>query len=212
MGAVVHTVNIRLAPEDLCYIINHAGDRVLLVDEDLLPIIEGVAPSLQTVEHYVVMTDVVMTDKEEASSSLPSVWTYEELMNQASDTFEYPRLEEDRAAELCYTSATTGRPKGVTYTHRGIYLHTMMECLTDTFALSERDVILPVVPMFHANTWGAPYACAFLGANLLLPGVRPDPRAICELVQREGVTVAMGYPLYGSGYLTISAALKRSTT
>ena len=196
IGAVVHTVNIRLGSDDLAYIINHAGDRVLLVDEDLLPIIEAVAPRLETVEHF-----VVMEDRLPVACSLPALSCYEELMAQASDSFAFPDLDEDAPAGLCYTSATTGQPKGVTYTHCGIYLHTMTECITDAFALSERDVILPIVPMFHVNTWGVPYAAAFLGATLLLPGIRPDAKVICNLIQQEKATIALGVPTIWIGVL-----------
>ena len=200
MGAVVHTVNIRLAPDDLAYIINHAQDKVLLVDEDLLPVIEAIAPRLETVEHFVVMSNNGST-----GSSLPSAHSYEELMDNASDRFDFPQLEEDMPAGLCYTSATTGKPKGVVYSHRALYLHTLTECMTDAFGLTEADVILPVVPMFHANTWGIPYASTFLGATLLLPGVRPDAAAVCRLIQQERVTVSLGVPTIWIGLLDFLA-------
>ena len=196
MGAVIHTVNIRLAPDDLTYIINHAGDKVLLVDEDLVPAIEAIADRLETVEHY-----VVMTDRPELSTSLPSALSYEALMAEAATSYRAPDLDEEAPAGLCYTSATTGRPKGVTYTHRGVVLHTMMQCMTDFIGLSERDVLLAVVPMFHANCWGTPFCCTMVGAKQVLPGVRPDPKAICELIQQERVTIALGVPTIWNGVL-----------
>ena len=196
IGGVLHTVNIRLSPDDLTYIINHAEDKVLLIDEDLVPLIEAIADRLETVEHF-----VIMTDKPTIAANLPSTHSYEELMAMASSTYQFPELDEWAPAGLCYTSATTGRPKGVTYTHRGIYLHTMMQCMTDFIALSERDVIMAVVPMFHANCWGTPFSCTMVGANQVLPGVRPDPRAICELIQQEGVTVVLGVPTIWVGVL-----------
>ena len=122
-------------------------------------------------------------------------------MERASDSYDFPELAEDTPAGLCYTSATTGNPKGVTYDHRGLYLHTLTQCMTDSLALSERDVILPVVPMFHANTWGIPYTSAFLGATLVLPGPRPDAAAVCNLMQQEKVTVSLGVPTIWIGVL-----------
>jgi fatty-acyl-CoA synthase len=196
MGAVVHTVNIRLAPDDIAYVINHARDRVLFVDEDLLPIIEGVADRLETVSHF-----VVMSDRPSVSTRLPSVRLYEELMAEASPSYDFPEIDEGSPAGLCYTSATTGRPKGVMYTHRAIFLHTLAQCLTDTIGLSERDVVMAVVPMFHVNTWGIPYSATMMGSTQVLPGVRPDARAICQLIERERVTLALGVPTIWIGVL-----------
>ena len=195
MGAVVHTINIRLAPNDLVHIINHARDKVLLIDEDLLPATETIATRLDTVTHFVVMSDG------DGTTSLPNAHNYERLVAQASPTFDFPQLDEDDPAGLCYTSATTGNPKGVTYSHRGLYLHTLTQCMTDSLALSERDVIFPVVPMFHANTWGVPYTSAFLGATLVLPGPRPDAAAVCNLIQQERVTISLGVPTIWIGVL-----------
>ena len=196
MGAVVHTINIRLAPDDLVHIINHAQDKILLVDEDLLPAIEAIASRLETVKQF-----VIMADSNPPTAGLPDAHSYEQLMEQASGNFEFPELDEDTPAGLCYTSATTGNPKGVIYSHRGLYLHSLTQCMTDSLALSERDVILPVVPMFHANTWGVPYTSAFLGATLVLPGPRPDAAAVCGLVQQEKVTVSLGVPTIWIGVL-----------
>jgi len=196
MGAVLHTINIRLNPDDLTYIINHAGDKVLLVDPDLAPIIQGLAQQLESVEHF-----IVMADDRESTASLPSAHRYEELLAQASDQFIPVELDENAPAGLCYTSATTGRPKGVMYSHRGLFLHCMAECMADTLAFSEQDVVMAIVPMFHANCWGIPYSTAMVGATQVLPGVRPDPPAICRLIHQERVTFSAGVPTIWVGVL-----------
>ena len=189
MGAVNHTINIRLFPEDLVYIVNHAQDKVLLVDPDLAPVLEQLAPRFESVEHF-----VIMTDGPEPATTLPNALSYETLLAQASEEFTPPALDEYAPAGLCYTSATTGRPKGVMYSHRALYLHSMAECMADTAAFSERDTTMAVVPMFHANCWGFPYSSALVGANQVMPGVRPDPQAICELIDRHRVTLTAGVP------------------
>ena len=196
MGAVNHTINIRLAPDDLIYIINHAEDKVLLIDSDLAPIIEGLAPQLESVEHY-----VIMTDDPEFTTTLPGARRYEELLAQASDEFTPAALDEYAPAGLCYTSATTGRPKGVVYSHRSLYLHSMAQCMSDVMAFSERDTAMAIVPMFHANCWGFPYACTMVGANQVMPGARPDPQAIAQLIDRQRVTVSAGVPTIWMGLL-----------
>ena len=196
MGAVNHTINIRLFPDDLVYIVNHAQDKVIFVDPDLCPILESLAPQLESVEHY-----IILTDDPEPATTLPNAVSYESLLAQASDQFTPPEMDEWDPAGLCYTSATTGRPKGVTYSHRALYLHSMAECMADTAAFSERDTTMAVVPMFHANCWGFPYSSALVGANQVMPGVRPDPQAICELIDRHGVTVTAGVPTIWVGVL-----------
>ncbi len=200
MGAVVHTVNIRLAAEDIVYIINHAADKVILVDPDLVPILETLAPRLESVEHYVVMTDQI-TDGREFPTTLPSALNYEDLLAGASNEYLPADLDENAPAGLCFTSATTGRPKGVTYSHRGIVLHTMMQSQADTMGFRERDVVLAMVPMFHANCWGVPFSAAMVGASQVLPGVRPDPQAICQLIEDQSVTLALGVPTIWVGIL-----------
>ena len=196
MGAVLHTINIRLNPDDLTYIINHAGDKVLLVDPDLAPIIEALAPGLESVERF-----IILTDDRELTTSLPAALSYEELLARASDQFIPVELDENAPAGLCYTSATTGRPKGVMYSHRGLFLHSMAECMADTLAFSEQDVVMAIVPMFHANCWGIPYSCTMVGASQVLPGARPDPPAICRLIDQERVTFAAGVPTIWVGVL-----------
>ena len=196
IGAVVHTVNIRLADDDVIYIINHAGDKVLLVDPDLVPIIEELAPKLESVEHYIILSET-----SNFSTTLPSAHSYEDLLAAASDEHQPLLLDEYSPVGLCYTSATTGLPKGVMYTHRGVFLHSMAECMADTLALTERDVVMAVVPMFHANCWGLPYSSAFAGATQVLPGVRPGPEVICQLVHRERVTFSAGVPTIWIGVM-----------
>lgn len=191
MGAVLHTVNIRLHPDQLVYIFNHAEDKVLLVDEDLLPLIERVAEKLTSVKAFVVMSD----DGLIANTSLDNVFSYETLLSQADDSFVYPSdLDENTPLGICYTSGTTGHPKGVMYTHRSTMLHTLMEGLVDSSALSERDAVLPIVPMFHVNAWGFPYSAVFLGSKLVLPRHAMSPSQIADLMEGEGVTFAAGVP------------------
>ena len=200
MGAVTHTTNIRLSPDDLTYIVNHAGDKVMLVDPDLAPILEPLASRLETVEYF-----VIMTSDPNFQTSLPSALIYEELMEGASDSYESPPLDENDPAGLCYTSATTGRPKGVTYTHRAQILHAMMECSADSAGVRERDVVMAVVPMFHANSWGVPYSAAMTGATQVLTGVRPNPAAICRLISEQRVTISLGVPTVWVGMLDFLA-------
>jgi fatty-acyl-CoA synthase len=162
-GAVLHTLNIRLFEEQLTYIVNHAEDRVIFVDDSLVPLLEKLAPSFRTVEHYVVMGDG-------DPGSLPNVLHYEELIAQAgAGDFDYPEVDERQAAALCYTSGTTGNPKGVLYSHRSISLHSTATLVKDGLGLSRSDRVLAVVPMFHANAWGLPHGAALAGADLLLP-------------------------------------------
>jgi fatty-acyl-CoA synthase len=163
VGAVLHTLNIRLFEEQLTYIVNHAQDRVIFVDDSLVPVLEKLAPTFQTVEHYVVMGAG-------DSGSLPNVLRYEELMEEAGDGgFDYPQVDERQAAALCYTTGTTGNPKGVLYSHRSISLHSTATLIKDGLGLSRADRVLAVVPMFHANAWGLPHGAALAGADLLLP-------------------------------------------
>ena len=196
MGAVLHTINIRLFTEDLVYIINHAGDKVILVDPDLAPLLEPLASQFESVEHF-----VIMTDDRSFTTTLPSAPNYEDLLEGASDEYSPVKLDENSPAGLCYTSATTGRPKGVIYSHRGVVLHSMMEAQADTIGFRERDVVLPVVPMFHANCWGVPYTSAMVGANQVLTGIRPDPEGICRLFESEKVTLSLGVPTIWVGIL-----------
>jgi fatty-acyl-CoA synthase len=186
-GAVLHTVNIRLSPRDIAYIVNHAGDRVLFVDASLWPVIEPLRPELRTVQRYVVLPD--------AAAALPAgVSDYEALLAGARPVADWPRLDEGQAAGMCYTSGTTGHPKGVVYSHRAIFLHSMAVAMTDSLGVCERDVILHVVPMFHANAWCIPYAGVMVGATQIFAGPAPQPRDIVELVQAERVTFVGAVP------------------
>ncbi|WP_027717861.1 long-chain fatty acid--CoA ligase [Desulfovirgula thermocuniculi] len=199
-GAVLHTINIRLFPEQIAYIINHAEDEVLFIDEDLVPLIEAVADKLATVRHYVIMADGALPP-----TNLKPVHSYEDLLSSASsETYEFPGdLDEYTPAAMCYTTATTGNPKGVVYTHRALVLHSMAACMVDTLAVCEQDVIMPVVPMFHVNAWGLPFAATMVGATQVLPGPRPDPHLICRLIQERKVTLAAGVPTIWLGCLPL---------
>jgi fatty-acyl-CoA synthase len=169
-GAVLHTLNIRLFEEQLTYIVNHAEDKVIFVDESLVPALAKLAPTFDCVTRYVVMGD---GEASETIERLPNAVRYEDLMEQAdpdpAQPFDYPELDERQAAALCYTSGTTGNPKGVLYSHRSISLHSSATLMTDANGLSRADRVLAVVPMFHANAWGLPYGAALAGSDLILP-------------------------------------------
>ncbi|WP_187695413.1 long-chain fatty acid--CoA ligase [Oceanobacillus piezotolerans] len=198
IGAVLHTINIRLSQEHLIYIINHAEDKVLLIDEDLLPLIESIKDELNTVEAFVVMTD----NETLPGTSLQPVYSYEELLDKAESTYEFSaEIEENDPAGICYTSGTTGKPKGVVYSHRGIYLHSMAVGMKDTIGLSESDIILPVVPMFHANAWGMPFAATWMGTTQVLPGPNMTPKIIAEMIEKYKVTFSAGVPTIWLGLL-----------
>jgi acyl-CoA synthetase (AMP-forming)/AMP-acid ligase II len=194
MGAVLHTLNIRLFEDQLTYIANHAQDKIVLVDDSLVPLLEKVAPTFETVEHYVVMGDG-------DSGSLPNVLRYEELLSDQAEGFDYPELDDRAAAGLCYTSGTTGNPKGVLYSHRSNVLHALGSCLADTIALSNSDRMMPVVPMFHANAWGLPHASAFVGADIVMPSRFLQAEPLARLIEQERVTVAAAVPTIWSDLL-----------
>ncbi|MEH7255049.1 long-chain fatty acid--CoA ligase [Neobacillus niacini] len=197
-GAVLHTINIRLSPQHISYIINHAEDKVLLVDPDLIPLLEKCSSELKSVKAYVIMTD----DKELPETTLSPVYHYEDLLAEANPKYAYPEdIEENDPAGMCYTSATTGNPKGVIYSHRGIFLHSMALGLADSAAISEKDITLPVVPMFHANAWGMPFAAVWFGTSLVLPGPYFTPKLIAELIESEKVTITAGVPTIWLGLL-----------
>src|SRR5271166_5895655 len=181
-GAVLHTLNIRLFADQLTYIVNHAEDRVIFVDDSLVPVLEKLAPSLPGVEHYVVMGDG-------DAGSLPNVLRYEELLESAGPgSHDYPELDERQAAALCYTSGTTGHPKGVLYSHRSISLHSSATLMTEANGLSRSERVLAVVPMFHANAWGLPYGAALAGADLILPGPFLGAEHLARLIASERPT------------------------
>jgi fatty-acyl-CoA synthase len=188
MGAVLHTVNLRLSGQDITYIVNHAEDRVLIVDASLWSTVEPIRKDLTSVEHFIVMKDT-------ADAQLPpGSLDYEVLLRDANPMTDWPRLEETDAAGMCYTSGTTGNPKGVVYTHRAIFLHSMAASMTDVMGISERDVILHIVPMFHANAWCVPFAGVLNGATQFFGGPNPQPRDIIEIVHNERVTFVGAVP------------------
>ncbi|GEO25427.1 long-chain-fatty-acid--CoA ligase [Alicyclobacillus acidoterrestris] len=194
-GRILHTVNIRLSADQLVYTINHANDKMLFVDEDLVPLIAPIASQLQTVERY-----VVLTDKLDVSDLLPGAISYEAFIAEMPVVYDYPDFAESTPAILAYTSATTGDPKGVLYSHRGLYLHTLM-FMTGYFALDDSDASLPIVPMFHVNAWGRPFCDLWSGAKIVLPGARPSPADIADLMVSEGVTFSAGVPTVWMGML-----------
>lgn len=195
-GAVVHTLNIRLFPDQLAYIINHAEDKVIFVDATLLPLLEPLAGKIDGVEHFVLFNG---PDAGAAGSLGGEVHDYETLMQAADGDYSWRVEEENQAMGLCYTSGTTGHPKGALYSHRSMYLHTVGSCQAAAIGLTENDVVMPVVPQFHAMAWGLPYAAVNVGAGLVLPGPHMQPAALAELIESERVTVAAGVPTIWNG-------------
>ena len=195
-GAVVHTLNIRLFPEQLAFIINHAEDKVIFIDATLLPLIERIAAEIGAVEHFVLFN----TPPEGVEAKLPGkIHDYEALMAAASEDYSWRVEDENQAMGLCYTSGTTGHPKGALYSHRSMYLHTVGTCQAAAIGLIENDVIMPVVPQFHAMAWGLPYAAINAGSDLVLPGPHMQPSALAALIEEERVTVAAGVPTIWNG-------------
>jgi fatty-acyl-CoA synthase len=194
MGAVLHTLNIRLHHDQVHWIASHAEDKIVFADASLLGAWQQVA-AVDSLEHLVVMPDVAGEDPP------PGALDYEALLGDADPAYAWPRLDEQRAAAMCYTSGTTGDPKGVVYSHRSSVLHTMASLFTDSLALSERDVCLPIVPQFHANAWGTPYASLMTGAALAMPSRFMDPTSVAALVQEAGVTVSAAVPTVWFGVL-----------
>lgn len=199
-GASYHTLNIRLGPDQLAYIVNHAHDKLLVVDDNLLPALAPVLPQAGTVEHLVVISDggAAAPDLE-----FRSVHDYETVVAQAAPLTAWPELDERQTAGICYTSATTGNPKGVAYSHRALFLHSMMVGLADTAAISERDVVMPIVPMFHVNAWGLPFAATWMGAGQVYGGPHPTPADYVTLIREQGVTASAGVPTVWLGILQV---------
>lgn len=189
-GAVLHTVNPRLFPAQIDYIINHAEDQVLFFDPGFLALVEALAPSLGSVRHFVAMTERARLPP----TALPRLSTWDELVEAQSDAYTWPEFDEREASSLCYTSGTTGHPKGVLYSHRSTLLHSLMELAPDTFGLNSSETVLLVVPMFHANAWGTPYAAAMVGVKLVLPGQHLDGQSVYRLMRDERVTFSQGVP------------------
>ena len=190
IGAVCHTINPRLFPEQIAYIINHAEDQYVLVDLTFVPLVEKLAEHCKKVQGWVLMTDKTRMPR----TKLQNVFCYEDLVNAHSDEYDWPSFDENTASSLCYTSGTTGNPKGVLYSHRSTLLHAYAACLPDALNLSARDVVMPVVPMFHVNAWGLPYSCALAGAKLVFPGAGMDGASLYELLEKEKVSVSAGVP------------------
>ena len=197
-GAVLHTLNPRLHPDQVVYIADHAEDQVLAFDLTFLPLVEAVAHRTRTIRHFVLMTDRAHMP---ASTKIPNLLCYEDLLEAASEHYDWPSFDENTASSLCYTSGTTGNPKGVLYSHRSTVLHTYAAALPDALNCSARDVILPVVPMFHVNAWGLPYVGCMTGAKLVFPGAGLDGKSLYELFESEKVTLSAGVPTVWQGLL-----------
>lgn len=191
MGAVLHTLNLRLFPDQLVYIANHAEDYVVIVDGSLIPLLAGVLPQLKTVRHVIVVGEGDTSPLDGAGKELHS---YEDLLAAAPPTFDWPEIDERSAAAMCYTSGTTGNPKGVVYSHRSAYLHSMAASTGNAIGLSASDRVLPVVPMFHANAWGLPYAAVMAGAALIMPDRFLQAEPLVRLIETERPTVAGAVP------------------
>ncbi|PNE52902.1 long-chain fatty acid--CoA ligase [Paraburkholderia fungorum] len=198
-GSVLHTLNPRLHVDQLAYIIEHAQDRVVFFDLTFLPLIESVAPRVKSPKIFVAMTDRAHMPRDLDLAT--TLLCYEDLVDGHSDAFDWPLLDENSASSLCYTSGTTGNPKGVLYSHRSTLLHTYAAALPDSLNCSARDVIFPVVPMFHVNAWGLPYIACMVGAKLVFPGPALDGKSLHELIEDEQVTLSAGVPTVWQGLL-----------
>ncbi len=190
MGAICHTINPRLFPEQVIYIANHAEDKYIFTDLTFVPLFDKLADHLPNVKGYIVMTD----EEHMPETSLSNVICYESLMATADDDYQWPTFDERTASSLCYTSGTTGNPKGASYSHRSTVLHSYAVCTPAGLGLSNAETILPVVPMFHVNAWGIPYASAMCGAKMVMPGPAMDGESIYELMESESVTISAGVP------------------
>jgi fatty-acyl-CoA synthase len=200
-GAVLHTLNIRLFHDQLSYIVNHAADRFIFVDRTLLPVIRQLQPRFETVEKLIVIDDGGDNDPGDALD-------YEQLLSTAAEHFAFPRLDENEAAMMSYTSGTTDEPKGVAYSHRALTLHSFGLLAADSVGISERDTVVPIVPMFHVNAWGLPFAATFVGAKQVFPGNSLAPDRVLQLIQDEKATVAAGVPTIWIAALPLLQAAK----
>ena len=197
-GRVVHTINPRLLPEQIAWIANHADDQVLCFDMTFLPIVKAIWSKCGTVKHWIALCDA---DKLPTDTGIPGLTSYEAWIAGQPTDYSWPVFDERSAAALCYTSGTTGNPKGALYSHRSTMLHAFAGALPDSLNLSARDVILPVVPMFHVNAWGLPYGAAMTGAKMVFPGAALDGKSVYDLLESEGVTMAAGVPTVWLGLL-----------
>jgi fatty-acyl-CoA synthase len=200
IGAICHTINIRLSTQQTEYIINNSEDKVIFVDATLVPLLEKIAPLLETVEHY-----VLVNAPKDFKTTLPNIIHYEDLLANQSDEFEWPTLNENDASGMCYTSGTTGLPKGVLYSHRSTYLHASTLISPNAGNFSNKDTLLLIVPQFHVMAWGAPYCCLLSGTNMVLPSSNLQPEALINILEKEKVTKANGVP---SIWLGIYHAMK----
>jgi fatty-acyl-CoA synthase len=197
-GAVLHTINPRLHPEQIAYIVNHAEDRVLCFDLSFLPLVEGIAAACPTVQAFVLMSDRAHMP---ATTAIPGLLCYEDLLEAESGDYAWPVFDENAAASLCYTSGTTGNPKGALYSHRSTVLHAYASALPNVLNVSAGDTVLPVVPMFHVNAWGLPYSVLLSGAKMVLPGAQLDGKSLYALFESEGVTFSAGVPTVWLGLI-----------
>src|SRR5438105_1921548 len=195
---VCHTVNPRLFPEQIAWIVNDAEDKVLCFDLTFLPLIEKIASQLTTVRHFVLMSDASHIP---AQTTIPNLRCYEDIVEAENGDYAWPQFDENTASSICYTSGTTGNPKGAVYSHRSTLLHAYAAALPDAMDCSAKDVILPVVPMFHVNAWGLPYAVPLVGAKLVMPGPHLDGKSLYELFETEKVTFSAGVPTVWLGLL-----------
>ncbi|MDT4936781.1 MAG: hypothetical protein QOG80_452 [Pseudonocardiales bacterium] len=205
MGAVLHTLNIRLPGAQLAHIINHAEDKVVIVDSTLLPLLAPVVPELKTVETFVVIGTGDASALSDGSPSAATVLRYDELLAAEAPGFDWPQVDERAPASMCYTSGTTGDPKGVVYSHRSTFLHALATISSAITGATERDRILTFVPMFHVNAWGIPFASFLSGASILFPGPHMTPEPICKLIHEEGATLASAVPTIWAGILQYGA-------
>ena len=197
-GAVLHTINPRLHPEQIAYITNHAEDQYILFDITFLPLVESFAAHCKTVKGFILMGDA---DRMPATTTIPSLMCYETLLAQNSADYDWPVFDENAASSLCYTSGTTGNPKGALYSHRSTLLHSYASAMPDSLNVSARDTVLPVVPMFHVNAWGLPYSVPLTGAKMVFPGPALDGKSVYELFESEQVTFSAGVPTVWLGLL-----------
>ena len=196
MGAVLHTLNVRLSDTDLNYIINHAKVRLIIVDSDVLPLLEKLKGKIPSVERVVVATEEGF---EKWDTSFPKPVDYEAFIKGKPTRYEWPEIDENSPLGLCYTSGTTGNPKGVEYEHRSQYMHTMAQCMTDSMGLSGTDTLCGIVPMFHAQGWGLPWSATMLGMKQVMPSRYMDPARLAALMAAEGVTISAGVPTIWQG-------------
>ena len=197
-GAVLHTMNPRLHPEQLAYICNHAEDQYLMFDFCFLPLVEAFAPLCKTIKGFILLG---AADRMPAETSIPKLLCYEDLLNAHSPEYEWPLFDENAACTLCYTSGTTGNPKGALYSHRSTVLHAYASALPNVLNVSSRDTVMPVVPMFHVNAWGLPYSVPLSGAKMVFPGPALDGKSVYELMEKEKVTFSAGVPTVWLGLI-----------